>query len=91
MSLLTATIVYVAGGAQNNTRRSSTTGVDARQQGPTGLGGLSLPDLENMLGGNAMPDASLLTQLMQNPAISQMMQSMLSNPQTLNQVFTNHT
>ncbi|XP_029127087.1 ubiquitin domain-containing protein DSK2b isoform X4 [Cajanus cajan] len=75
------------GGAQsqNNTRRSSTTGGDARQQGPTGLGGLGLPDLESMLGGSAMPDAALLTQLMQNPAISQMMQSMLSNPQTLNQ------
>ncbi|XP_017436830.1 ubiquitin domain-containing protein DSK2b isoform X5 [Vigna angularis] len=79
------------GGAQNNTRRSSTTGVDARQQGPTGLGGLNLPDLENMLGGNAMPDASLLTQLMQNPAISQMMQSMLSNPQTLNQILGANT
>ena len=74
-----------AGGAQNNTRRS-TTGADARQQAPTGLGGLGLPDLEGMLGG--MPDAALLTQLMQNPAISQMMQSILSNPQTMNQVFT---
>lgn len=76
-----------AGGAQNNTRRS-TTGGDARQQTPTGLGGLGLPDLEGMLGAGGMPDAALLTQLMQNPAISQMMQSMLSNPQTMNQVFT---
>jgi len=33
-----------------------------------------------------MPDPALLTQLMQNPAISQMMQSMLSNPQTLSQI-----
>ncbi|XP_068465769.1 ubiquitin domain-containing protein DSK2b-like isoform X8 [Phaseolus vulgaris] len=80
-----------SGGAQNNTSRSSATGVGARQQGPTGLGGLGLPDLENMLGGNAMPDASLLTQLMQNPAISQMMQSMLSNPQTLNQILGANT
>ncbi|KAL5063772.1 hypothetical protein RYX36_025509 [Vicia faba] len=39
-----------------------------------------------MLGGSGMPDPSLLTQLMQNPAISQMMQSMLSNPQTLSQI-----
>lgn len=84
-------IVFVAGGAQNNPRRSLTTGVDARQQGPTGLGGLGLPDLESMMGGSAMPDAALLTQLMQNPAISQMMQSMLSNPQTLNQVFIYRT
>ncbi|XP_020216246.1 ubiquitin domain-containing protein DSK2b isoform X2 [Cajanus cajan] len=71
------------GGAQNNTRRATTTGGDARQQTPTGLGGLGLPDLEGMMGG--MPDAAMLTQLMQNPAISQMMQSILSNPQTMNQ------
>ena len=76
-----------AGGAQNN-NRTSTTGGDTRQQAPTGLGGLGLPDLQGMLGSNAMPDPALLTQLMQNPAISQMMQSILSNPQTLNQVFT---
>ncbi|KAJ1403863.1 Ubiquitin-like domain superfamily [Sesbania bispinosa] len=73
------------GGTQSNTRRS-TTGGDARQQTPTptGLGGLGLPDLEGMLSGT--PDAALLTQLMQNPAISQMMQSILSNPQTMNQI-----
>ncbi|KAI4314643.1 hypothetical protein L6164_027531 [Bauhinia variegata] len=70
------------GGAQNNTR--STTGGDARQQAPAGLGGLGLPHLEGMLG--AMPDTTLLTQLMQNPAISQMMQSILSNPQAMNQI-----
>ncbi|XP_058767512.1 ubiquitin domain-containing protein DSK2b-like [Vicia villosa] len=73
------------GAPQNNTRRS-TTGVDARPQAPTGLGGLGLPGLEGMLGGSGMPDPALLTQLMQNPAISQMMQSMLSNPQTLSQI-----
>jgi ubiquilin len=39
-----------------------------------------------MLGGSGMPDPALLTQMMQNPAISQMMQSMLSNPQTLSQI-----
>lgn len=77
-----------AGGGQNNTRRSTTTGGEARQSTPTGLGGLGLPDLEGMLGGTGMPDAAMLTQLMQNPAISQMMQSILSNPQTMNQVFT---
>lgn len=78
--------MFAAGGGQNNTRRSTTAGGDARQQAPTGLGGLGLPDLEGMLGG--MPDAAMLTQLMQNPAISQMMQSILSNPQTMNQVIT---
>lgn len=74
-----------AGAPQSNTRRS-TTGGDSRQQAPPGLGGLGLPGLEGMLGGNGMPDPAVLTQLMQNPAISQMMQSMLSNPQTLSQV-----
>ncbi|XP_047166034.1 ubiquitin domain-containing protein DSK2b-like [Vigna umbellata] len=52
------------GGGQNNTRRSTPAGGDARQQAPAGLGGLGLPDLEGMLGG--MPDAAMLTQLMQN-------------------------
>jgi ubiquilin len=79
-------LCILAGGAQTNVRRSTTTGADARQQTPTGLGGLGMPDLEGMLGG--MPDAGSLSQLMQNPAISQMMQSILSNPQTMNQVFT---
>ncbi|CAK8540091.1 unnamed protein product [Lathyrus sativus] len=76
------------GGAQNNVRRS-TTGVEARQQTPTGLGGLGMPDLEGMLGG--LPDASSLSQFMQNPAISQMMQSILSNPQTMNQILGMNT
>ncbi|PNY06694.1 ubiquilin [Trifolium pratense] len=77
------------GGAQPNVRRSTTTGADARQQTPTGLGGLGMPDLEGMLGG--MPDAGSLSQLMQNPAISQMMQSILSNPQTMNQILGTNT
>ncbi|KAJ8771098.1 hypothetical protein K2173_023423 [Erythroxylum novogranatense] len=71
------------GGVQTNTTRSVPTG-DARPQAPTGLGALGLPELDNMLG--AVPDATLMTQLMQNPAISQMMQSLLSNPQYMNQV-----
>ncbi|KAF7829040.1 ubiquitin domain-containing protein DSK2a-like isoform X1 [Senna tora] len=71
------------GGTQNSTART-TSGGDARQQAPTGLGGLGLPDYQGMLG--AMPDPAVLTQLMQNPAISQMMQSILSNPQAMNQI-----
>ncbi|RRT79236.1 hypothetical protein B296_00022837 [Ensete ventricosum] len=51
--------------------------------GVAGLGGLGLPDLERMAGG--MPDPSLLNQLLQNPAIMQMMQSLVSNPQFMNQ------
>ncbi|KAG9136975.1 hypothetical protein Leryth_013824 [Lithospermum erythrorhizon] len=54
---------------------------DARAPPVAGLGGLGLPE---MLG--AMPDPSSLNQLMQNPAVSQMMQSLLSNPQYMNQI-----
>lgn len=77
-----------AGPAQTNTTRSIPIG-DARAQAPAGLGGLGLPGLEGMLG--TMPDASSVNQLMQNPAISQMMQSFLSNPQYMNQVFSYYT
>jgi ubiquilin len=49
-----------------------------------GLGGLGSPDLGNMLGGS--PDVSLFSQMLQNPAMMQMMQSIMSDPQTMNQV-----
>ncbi|GLT82536.1 hypothetical protein SLE2022_009000 [Rubroshorea leprosula] len=71
------------GGAQANTARSNPVG-DARPQAPVGLGGLGLPEFESMLG--ATQDTNLLNHMMQNPAITQMMQSLLSNPQYLNQV-----
>jgi len=72
----------ILGGTQtNNAARTNPSG-DAR---PPPLGGLgSLPELDRMLGG--VPDASMMTQLLQNPAVSQMMQSLLSNPQYMNQV-----
>ncbi|KAA8535929.1 hypothetical protein F0562_028407 [Nyssa sinensis] len=71
------------GGSQTNTTtRSNPTG-GARAPGTGGLGGLGLPELERMFGG--MPDPSALNQLLQNPAVSQMMQSLLSNPQYMNQ------
>lgn len=72
-----------AGAAQTNTTRLNPTS-DTRPQAPTGLGGLGLPDLDSMF--SAMPDAAMVTQLMQNPAISQMMQSFMSSPQYMNQV-----
>ncbi|XP_059437361.1 ubiquitin domain-containing protein DSK2b-like isoform X2 [Corylus avellana] len=77
------TATATAGAVQTNTTRSTPIG-DARAQAPAGLGGLGLPGLEGMLG--TMPDASSVNQLMQNPAISQMMQSILSNPQYMNQI-----
>jgi hypothetical protein len=33
-----------------------------------------------------MPDSNQMTQLLQNPAVSQMMQTVLSNPEYMNQV-----
>ncbi|XP_074562504.1 ubiquitin domain-containing protein DSK2b-like isoform X2 [Curcuma longa] len=48
------------------------------------IGGLS--ELERMAGG--MPDPSFVNQLMQNPAIMQMTQSLLSDPQFMNQVLS---
>ncbi|KAL6906459.1 hypothetical protein ACP4OV_004060 [Aristida adscensionis] len=57
---------------------------NARPGGAGGLGGLGSPDLGSMLGGS--PDASLLNQMLQNPAMMQMMQSIMSDPQTMNQL-----
>ncbi|XP_073045453.1 ubiquitin domain-containing protein DSK2b-like isoform X3 [Primulina eburnea] len=45
-------------------------------------GGLGVPELERM----GMPDSSAFGQLLQNPAMAQMMQSFLSNPQYLDQI-----
>ncbi|XP_076927774.1 ubiquitin domain-containing protein DSK2a-like isoform X3 [Bidens hawaiensis] len=50
----------------------------------SGLGGLGLPGLDRP---SNMPDMS---QLLQNPAISQMMQSLLSNPQYMQQIVNQH-
>ncbi|KAK8564375.1 hypothetical protein V6N13_005395 [Hibiscus sabdariffa] len=72
------------GGTQTNATARPNPAADARTPGIGGLGGLGLPDLPPML--NGMPDTSQLTQLLQNPAISQMMQSVMSNPQYMNQI-----
>ncbi|KAF8405536.1 hypothetical protein HHK36_010443 [Tetracentron sinense] len=73
-----------AGGVQTNSTTRSIPAGDAREQGIGGLGVLGLPEMERMFGG--MQDTSQLNQLIQNPAVSQMMQSVLSNPQHLNQI-----
>ncbi|XVE67306.1 hypothetical protein DITRI_Ditri08aG0150100 [Diplodiscus trichospermus] len=72
------------GRTQTNTTARSNPAGDARATGIAGLGGLGLPDMPPLL--NGMPDASQLTQLLQNPAISQITQSMASNPQYMNQI-----
>ncbi|XP_011088701.1 ubiquitin domain-containing protein DSK2b-like [Sesamum indicum] len=70
------------GGSQtNNSARTNQSG-DARLPGIAGLGGLSLPELERM----GMADSSAFGQLLQNPAVAQMMQSLLSNPQYMDQI-----
>ncbi|KAG8083942.1 hypothetical protein GUJ93_ZPchr0010g7924 [Zizania palustris] len=49
-----------------------------------GLGGLGSADLGSMLGGS--PDSSPLNQILQNPAMMQMMQNIMSDPQSMNQL-----
>ncbi|ONK64253.1 uncharacterized protein A4U43_C07F23710 [Asparagus officinalis] len=71
------------GGTQPNNARSVS---EARAPGIAGLGGLGIPNLESLAG--SMPDPSTLSQVMQNPAINQMMQSLISNPQYMNQVLS---
>ncbi|XP_028121765.1 ubiquitin domain-containing protein DSK2a-like [Camellia sinensis] len=70
-----------AGGAQTNSTTRSNPAEDARLPAVGGLGGLGLPE---MFG--STQDTASLSQFMQNPAVSQMMQSLLSNPQYMNQI-----
>nr|GME09910.1 ubiquitin domain-containing protein DSK2b-like isoform X1 [Ipomoea batatas] len=69
------------GGTQTNTTARSNPAGDARAAPQGRLGGRGLPDLLS-----GMPDSNTVNQLMQNPVISQMMQSVLSNPQYMNQI-----
>ncbi|XP_071692297.1 ubiquitin domain-containing protein DSK2b-like [Rutidosis leptorrhynchoides] len=62
------------------TTGSAQTNAGTRAPNVSGLGGLNLPGLDRPGG---MPDMS---QMMQNPAVSQMMQSLLSNPQYMDQI-----
>lgn len=66
-----------AGVAQTNTTSSNSLG-DGRPQTP------AFPEFEGTLGG--MQDTTSLNQAVQNPAISQLMQSFFSNPENINQV-----
>lgn len=75
-----------AGGTQTNsaTAQSIPPGA-ARTPGIGGLGSFgNLPEVERMLSG--VQDSSVLNQVVQNPDMMQMMQSLLSNPQYMNQV-----
>ncbi|KAL2936841.1 Ubiquitin domain-containing protein DSK2b [Bienertia sinuspersici] len=85
----TVLVLISSGGTQTNSTPRTNPSGDTR---PSPVGGLSsLPELDRMFGGGGagaggVPDASMMNQVMQNPAISQMMQSMLSNPQYMNQI-----
>ncbi|KAL5789008.1 hypothetical protein ACOSP7_005957 [Xanthoceras sorbifolium] len=72
------------GGTQTNANARSNSAGDTRAQGLGGLGGLGLQGMEQLF--NGMPDSSQLDQMLQNPAMMQMMQSLLSNPQYMNQI-----
>ncbi|CAL5395711.1 unnamed protein product [Camellia sinensis] len=65
-------------GAQTDSTTRSNPAEDARLPP---VGGLGLPE---MFG--STQDTASLSQFMQNPAVSQMMQSLLSNPQYMNQI-----
>uniref|UniRef100_A0A0E0MAA2 Ubiquitin-like domain-containing protein n=1 Tax=Oryza punctata TaxID=4537 RepID=A0A0E0MAA2_ORYPU len=49
-----------------------------------GPGGLGSADLGSLLGGS--PDSSSLSQILQNPVMMQMMQNIMSDPQSMNQL-----
>ncbi|XAR73687.1 hypothetical protein NMG60_11007750 [Bertholletia excelsa] len=73
-----------ARGAQTNSAQRSAPAGDVRIPAPAGLGGLGFPELERMF--SSTQDTASLSQFVQNPAVSQMMQSLLSNPQYMNQI-----
>lgn len=66
------------------TRTLSTPNSNVRTSGLAGLTELGMPELERMVGGAL--DSSLISQLMQNPSMRQLMQNVLSDPQFMNQV-----
>ncbi|XP_073120075.1 ubiquitin domain-containing protein DSK2b-like [Henckelia pumila] len=55
---------------------------DARPPSAAGVRGLGIPGLEQM----GMPDPSLFNQVLQNPAMTHMMQNLLSNPRYMDQI-----
>ncbi|KAK4754626.1 hypothetical protein SAY87_002730 [Trapa incisa] len=70
------------GSSQTNTNTRPTASMNARPSAAAGLGGVGLVGLDQMFDGGT--DATMLNQQMQNPAISQLMQNVLSNPQYMN-------
>ncbi|XP_049932216.1 ubiquitin domain-containing protein DSK2b-like isoform X2 [Nymphaea colorata] len=73
-----------AGGAQTNSTATRPASVLDTRTPRTGR--LGFPGLSRMLGG--LPDPSVLSQMVQNPAVTRMMQNLLSNPQYMNQILS---
>lgn len=73
----------ISGGSQTNNATRANPASDATPPGVASLGGLGVPELERMAG---MSDPSVFSQFLQNPALAQMMQSLFSNPQYMDQV-----
>ncbi|KAK9164698.1 hypothetical protein Syun_005600 [Stephania yunnanensis] len=71
-------------------RRGTQTNVQSNPVGDTGvpgnggLSGLGIPNMEQLLSG--MQDSSQFNQFMQSPAVSQLMQNFMSDPQYMNQI-----
>jgi ubiquilin len=74
-----------APGAQTTTGARATPMAGSRQTGNGGVPGAALPDFGGMGGGAGLFDPAVLQQMLQNPAVIQMMQGLLSNPQYMNQ------
>lgn len=68
-------------GAQTGARTAPMPG--SRQTGIGGVPGAALPDFAGM--GGALFEPAVMQQMLQNPAVIQMMQGLLSNPQYMNQ------
>ncbi|KAK4802209.1 hypothetical protein SAY86_000412 [Trapa natans] len=78
--------VKFTGGDQANTTAKSNQNQTGNVTPPVlgDVGGAGLPGINQMFTGIA--DASLANHLMQNPAISEIMQSLLSNPEYMKQI-----
>ncbi|KAK3421157.1 hypothetical protein EUGRSUZ_G01858 [Eucalyptus grandis] len=72
------------GGTHTSNTTRSNTATNTQPPSIAGLGNLNFPQMDEMFSSSA--DVALLNQLMQNPALSQMMQSFFSNPEYINQI-----
>lgn len=86
--IIVLSLKSTAGSAQGTARSPPASNTRSTSTTAGGLGGLGSADLGSILGasGGGGPDATFLTQVLQNPTMMQMMQNLMSNPQSMNQV-----